>query len=175
MIPKKRSSAAGIAFVRRLRMGAALAAGVASMLLLTPRAALPIEAAAKFKPAEFKYVGGTENLPADCQGKLEITSNRLVFSCPEGSVEIPYDSIVVMEYRSDVSRNLRRMNLNWTSAPWSLRHKTNRYFTVVYNRRGRKQALVLDVSPEAMRPYFAEIDLKSGLRVQVENHEKYDY
>lgn len=90
-------------------------------------------------------------------------------------MQIPYASIMVMEYRSRVSRNLRPMNLPWVFQPWGLRRKTNRYFTIVYMREGSKHALVLDVPPAAMRPYFAEIDLRSGRRVQVENHEKYNY
>jgi hypothetical protein len=171
-----RSRTSAIGLQRPFRFGI-LAAGLASMLLSAPGFAVPVEAVSgkSSSPADFKYVGGTEKLSEDCQGKLEITSSSLVFSCPEGSIRIPYDSIVVMQYRSDVSRQVRRMKLDWVLKPLSVRRKNNRYFTLVYTRQGRKQAIILDVSPDAMRPYLAEIDLKSGRRVDVENHEKYNF
>lgn len=163
--------------MRPLMLGILASAGLLSILCPIVLRARPVETVSTKSTAasEFKYVGGTEQIGENCRGKLEVTSVSLVFSCPQGSVEIPYDSIVVMQYRSDISRTVRRMNLDWILQPWSLRRKNNRYFTLVYTRHGQKHALVLDVSPDAMRPYLAEIDLKAGRRVDVENHEKYDF
>jgi hypothetical protein len=52
--------------------------------------------------------------------------------------------------------------------------KENRYFTIVYGEHSPTEALVLKVSPDDMRPYLAEIDLKTGHRVEVMGYEKYD-
>ena len=48
--------------------------------------------------------------------------------------------------------------------------KGNRYFTIVYqvDDHGPTNTLVLEVSPDDMRPYLAEIDVKVGRRVDVE-------
>ena len=51
----------------------------------------------------------------------------------------------------------------------------NRYFTIIYNESGGRQGLILEVSPAAMRPYLAEIDLRVGRRIDVQNHEDYEY
>ncbi len=163
-------------FPQPLGLSAALVAGVALLLILARSLVAPVEAAAKErKTGDFKYVGGTEKLPEQCRGKLEVTAKTLVFVCGEQSVEVPYDSIELMQYRSDVSGKLHSMDLSWVLHPWSLHHKANRYFTIVYTREGKKHALVLDVPPDTMRPYLAEIELRSGRRVDVESHQDYDY
>lgn len=173
MVRERLLSKAGLPVRRRLKLACALSATVASVMLMAPRATWAIKPAEKFKPAKFKYVGGTENLTQNCVGGLEVNSKGLVYDCPQGSVKIPYDSIVVMEYRSNVNRDLRRMHLPWVFQPWGLRQRSNRYFTIVYSQEGRRHAIVLDVPPKSMQPYFAEIDLQSGRRINVENHEKY--
>ncbi len=97
----------------------------------------------------------------------------MVFRCPEGSITIPYHSILVMQYRAEVSPQVRRMGLAWRFAPRGHGGNHNRYFTVVYRTARAQRAMILAVSPKAMRPYLAEIDLKVGRRVQVETHEHY--
>jgi hypothetical protein len=128
----------------------------------------------------FKYVGGTTALPEKCRGKLELNSQDMVFDCSEGSMSIPYTSIRYMEYRASISRKVRRMKPHWKVKPGTISPlfggKRNRYFTIVYKDQedGPTNALVLEVSPDAMRPYLAEIDLKVGQRVEVESFEDYD-
>ncbi len=131
-------------------------------------------AAASSQEAFFRYVGGTENLEQDCQGKLEVTSSALVFTCPSRPVEMPFTSITLMEFRPDLSRRVRRMKkLKWKMWPDLLGPKTNRYFTIVYHEEGLPHVVVLKVEPQLMRPYLAEIELKSGKRVQVKGYEDY--
>jgi hypothetical protein len=128
----------------------------------------------KPKRPQFRYVGGTEKLPEDCQGNLEVTSATLTFTCPQGSVTAPYASIILMQYRSDVSRKVRKMKFKWKVRPPGGGGKHNRYFTVLYTHQGATKAIVLEASPQAMRPYLAEIDLRAGKRVEVQSHEEYD-
>jgi hypothetical protein len=131
------------------------------------------------KPA-FTYVGGTSALPEGCLGKLEMKANSMTFDCTDASVEIPYSAILFMQYRPDVSHKVRKMKPNWKVKPqtgsWWFGGKSNRYFTVVYRQAGQSpaDALVLKVSPDDMRPYLAEIDVKVGQRVEVENLDDFD-
>lgn len=128
----------------------------------------------------FKYVGGTTMFVEGCKGDLEIESAALIFVCHGGSVTIPYSSIHLMQYRRDISRKVRKMKLKWQVKPHVVTPvfggNQNRYFTILYKgeQKGRTEALVLEVSPDAMRPYLAELDLKVGQRVEVESHEHYD-
>jgi hypothetical protein len=51
--------------------------------------------------------------------------------------------------------------------------KKNRYFTVVYRLENQPRVLILRVHPDAMRPYLAELDLRSQRRVEVQSYEEY--
>jgi len=121
---------------------------------------------------QFKYLGGTEQMPKGCEGNLELGSAALTFRCASGSISAPYSSISLMQYRSDISR-LLKMNLAWKVKPTPKHSRQNRYFTVLYNDAGSTRAIVFDVTPQVIQPYFAEIDLKSGKRVEVQSHEEY--
>lgn len=120
--------------------------------------------------SEFAYVGGTAAIHKGCEGKLEITASALVFDCPQGSVAAPYSSIERMEYRSQVSKPIRKMKLNWKVEPPTHKDKHNVYFTVLYLDQGKTRAMVLKVDPETMRPYLAEIDLRTGHRIDVQQY-----
>jgi hypothetical protein len=82
-----------------------------------------------------------------------------------------------MQYRNDVSRKVRKMKLKWKLRPNYvvplLGGKRNRFFTVVFKVDGSTRAMVLRVSPDDMRPYLAEIDLKSTRRVEVRGYGDY--
>jgi len=75
------------------------------------------------QPDFFKYVAGTESLPKDCMGKLEVTDSQLVFRCAETSVSIAYGDITEMEFQPQVSKKIRKMKLGWTIKPTSARGK----------------------------------------------------
>ena len=127
----------------------------------------------KKEELQFKYAGGTEQIQQGCLGNLELTSEALTFRCAGGSISAPYSSISLMQYRSDISRQVWKMKLGWKVRPTTKHGKRNRYFTVLYNQGGSARAIVFDVTPEAMRPYLAEIDIKAGKRVEVQAHEEY--
>lgn len=114
------------------------------------------------KKTSFEYVAGTESIPKGCQGKLEVTNAALVYQCAESSIAVPYHSITTMEYKPRVSKQLRKMKLNWAIKPSSSRSKHEGFFSVLYSEKGQTRAIILKVSPDTMRPYLAEIGLRTG-------------
>jgi hypothetical protein len=142
------------------------------LVLLIPRGAtLGIEQA---KEAIFQYAGGTERIEIDCAGKLEVSDSGLIFKCPGASVDMPFSTISLMQFRPDISPQVRNLKLKWKTYPSILvAGKQNRYFTVVCKKQGVTHVLVLRVDPLSMRPYLAEIELKSGKRVEVMPYDDY--
>jgi hypothetical protein len=126
-------------------------------------------------PPQFKYWGGTEDLAEGCEGNLEINPDVVTFRCWGGKIDVPYAAIQAMEYRSEVSSRVRKMKVKWKVRPASvnaiLKAKKNRFFTVVYTVDQAPHVMVLRVEPRAMRPYLAELDLRSEKRVEVESYE----
>jgi hypothetical protein len=128
-------------------------------------------------PPQFKYVAGTEKLYEGCPGNLELDAEGLTFKCPAGAVAVPYNSITLMQYRSDLSKKVRKTKVRWKvrlnyTAPIFGGHR-NRFFAIVYAVSSATHIMVLEVQPAAMRPYLAEIDLKAGRRIEVEGYEEY--
>ena len=109
-------------------------------------------------------------MPERCEGKLELRESALVFECSQGSVTAPYASITLMQYSSKVSQEVRKMKLQWAVKPTSESSKHNLFFTVLYLVDGRTHAMILRVTPETMRPYLAEIELRMGHRINVEHN-----
>jgi len=128
-------------------------------------------------PPQFKYAGGTENVYQGCEGNLELNPQAMIFKCLGGAIEVPYSAITLMQYRSDISRKVRRMKVKWKVRPDDvapvLGAKKNRFFTVVYQIDGKPHIMVLRVQPQAMRPYLAELDLRVQQRVEVQGYEEY--
>lgn len=138
----------------------------------------PAAARGKKAPKPFKYAGGTESLPESCQATVEVGSSALTFKCKESTVSVPYESITLMQYRPDISKKIRKMNIDWKTKPnFSgpiLGGNKNHYFAVIYDSQGKTGAVVLAVPPSTMRPYLAEIDVKAGKRVEVKETEEVD-
>jgi hypothetical protein len=140
-------------------------------LLIPAGAAFGTEQA---KEAVFQYAGGTEKIEIDCAGKLEVTTEGLIFKCPGGAVDMPFSTITLMQFRPDISPQVRNLKLKWKTYPSILiAGKQNRFFTVVCKKQGVTHVVVLRVDPLSMRPYLAEIELKSGKRVEVMPYEDY--
>jgi hypothetical protein len=155
----------------RNRAGTTLmaAAVLTALCLLAARSAAGSE-----KVPQFKYAGGTEDVVEGCTGVLQLGGDLMAFQCAQYTVSIPYDSIQIMQYRAGVSREVRRMKPKWKVTPPFSAGSKNRYFTVVYRRSGVSHVIVLDVPSGGMLPYLAEIDLKAGRRVDVQQHEDYE-
>ena len=128
-------------------------------------------------PPQFKYAGGTEKLSEGCEGNLELNPQAMAFKCLGSAIEVPYSAITLMQYRSSISRKVRRMKVKWKVRPNDvspiLGAKKNRFFTVVYRVEGKPRIMILRVQPKVMRPYLAELDLRSEKRVEVEGYEEY--
>lgn len=141
-------------------------------VLLIPRgAATGTEQA---KEAVFQYAGGTEKIEIDCAGKLEVSDSGLIFKCPGASVDMPFSMISMMQFRPDISPQVRNLKLKRMTLPSILvAGKQNRFFTVVCKKQGVTHVMVLRVDPLSMRPYLAEIELKSGKRVEVMPYEDF--
>jgi hypothetical protein len=159
----------------RIRAVGALAAILAFAGTLTSRSK---------ETRKFKYAGGMQSLLRDCSGGLELKTDALTFRCPDGTETIPYTSIMFMQYRPSLSPKVRKLNIRWEVSPAAalpiVSKKRNRFFVVIYSkpalpsgRAGNPKGLVLEVAPETMQPYLAEIELKSGKRVEVFSHEDY--
>lgn len=115
----------------------------------------------------FKYVAGTEAMQKGCAGQLEVTDSALVFQCGEKSITAPYKAITQMLFMPRVSKSIRKMKLDWTIKPPSSHSRHQGFFMVFYSDKGRQQAIILKVRNDTMRPYMAEIDLKSGRPIRV--------
>jgi hypothetical protein len=126
----------------------------------------------KEKPP-FQYAGGTEQIQRHAGDKLEVSSQGLVFKGSAVSLDIPFSTITSMEYRPDVNKQVRNLKLPWKVRPGRGGGHENRFFTIVYKQQGQTHVVVLRVEPLVMRPYLAEIELKSGKRVQVFGYEEY--
>jgi hypothetical protein len=82
-------------------------------------------------------------------------------------VTLPFSGITVLQYRPDVSKAVMDMKIPWKVPPQLSRVRENKYFTVVCNDQGKIRAMVLQVDPNTLIPYLAEIELRSGKTVQV--------
>ena len=158
----------------RSRSQLAIAGWFLATLVLAGGTASRAEEAPK---PQFEYSAGTESIPDGCEGNLELTSEALIFKCAKGEVTAPFDSITLMQYRSEVSKKIRRLKVRWKLRPPFqipfFHSRRNRFFSVAYRLGGVTHVLVLKVAPQAMRPYLAEIDLRAEKRVEVESFEDY--
>jgi hypothetical protein len=114
----------------------------------------------------FQYQAGTESIAKGCAGRLEVLKEGFVFRCEAGTFNLPFSAVTLMEYRPDVSAAVLGMKIPWKVNPQLTRVRENKYFTIVGNEQGKLRAIVLRVGEDAMRPYFAEIELRSGKSVQ---------
>jgi hypothetical protein len=137
------------------------AAVLAAVLLLAPAAWTRSN-----EQAVFKYVAGTESMAKGCEGKLEVTESDLLFQCAEQLLTIPYGAITEMEFQPRVSKKIRKMKLAWTIKPSSSHSKHQGFFSVLYSEKGKTHAIILQARNETMRPYMAEIDLKTGRPIE---------
>jgi hypothetical protein len=147
-----------------------------SLALAIMLLALGIVAASgkKRKETQFVYNGGTEQIEKGCEGNLELSSAALTFRCASGSISAPYTSISLMQYRADISERVLKMNLVWKVKPTLKHSRQNKYLTILYKEGGSTRAVIFNVTPDVLQPYLAEIDLKSGKRVEVQGHEEYE-
>lgn len=137
------------------------AALLATLVLLAPHTW-----ARPHHESEFKYVAGTEPIPKGCKGKVEVTEPALVFQCAGDSLSIPYGTITQMEFLPRVSRKIRKTKLPWVIKPTSAHGRHDGFFTVLYSSNGQPHAIILRVRNDTMRPYLAEIGLRTSQPIE---------
>ncbi len=120
----------------------------------------------KVEEPPFEYLAGTENVASGCAGKLEVLKDGFAFKCPSATFSLPFSGITLMQFRPDVSPEVMAMKIPWKIKPQLTKLRENKYFTIVSNEQGKFRAVILRVSENDMRPYFAEIELQSGKGVQ---------
>jgi hypothetical protein len=114
----------------------------------------------------FQYEAGTESIDKGCAGQLEVLREGFTFKCPGGTFSLPFSGVTLMQFRPDVSADVMAMKIPWKIPPQQTRARENKFFTIVCNEQGKLRVVVLRVSEDNMRPYFAEIELQSGKTVQ---------
>ena len=82
----------------------------------------------------FLYVAGTENIAKGCGGKLEVLKEGLTFKCPGSTLNLPFSTITLMQYRPDVSAEVMAMKIPWKVAPEF--HRVERKQVLYYRVQG---------------------------------------
>ncbi len=118
-----------------------------------------------------EYVGGTlAGLPRD-NGRLEITDgDYLRFSTGGAAVQVPYDSVNLLEYGQNVGR---RYAMAIAISPILVLSKKRQHFlTIGYTDDvGRQQALVFRVGKKQIRALLASLEARTGRKVQYQDQE----
>jgi hypothetical protein len=120
-------------------------------------------------PAE--YMGGTlAELPRHA-GRLDITDPHVLrFRTGQAAVQVPYESVNLLEYGQNVSR---RYVMAVVISPLLLLSKKRAHFlTVGYSDDlGRQQALVFRVGKRHIRAVLASLEARTGRRVEFQDPE----
>jgi hypothetical protein len=119
-----------------------------------------------------EYVGGTvAELSRSSGGLIDVTGDRYFrFETRSVVVEIPFDSINVLEYGQKADR---RYILAVAISPLLLLSKKRTHFlTVGYaDDQGRQQALVFRVGKDDIRALLASLEARTGRKVEYQDPE----
>jgi hypothetical protein len=119
------------------------------------------------------YLTGTTvpGFPAKCDVRVDMTGDReMLFVTHALTLHVPYDKVNTLEYGQHVGRRYAEAIL---ISPLFLLSKSRKHFvTVGYtDAHGRQQALVLEVGKGDVRAVLAEMEAKTGRRVEVTDDE----
>jgi hypothetical protein len=114
------------------------------------------------------YLTGTTvpEFPTKCDVRVDMTGDReLRFVTRLLTLHVPYDKVNTLEYGQHVGRRYAEAIL---ISPLFLLSKSRKHFvTVGYtDANGRQQALVLQVNKGDVRMVLAELEAKTGRRVE---------
>jgi hypothetical protein len=123
-----------------------------------------------------EYVGGTvAEVPKSSGGVIDVTGDRyLHFETSKAIVEIPYESINLLEYGQNASRRylLAAVTAPMLSPLFLMSKKRSYYLTVGYeDDRGREQALVFRVGKGDIRALLASLEARTGRKVEYQDNE----
>ena len=118
------------------------------------------------------YVGGTlAHLPPKAGGRIRTADQRtLVFETERTRVQVPYDSINLLEYGQQAGR---RYIMAIVISPVFLLTKARKHFlTVAYkDEEGRQQAMVFQLNKSDVRAVLAGLEARTGRRVEFQDGE----
>ncbi len=124
-------------------------------------------------PGARAYLSGATvpDFPTRCDVVVDMTGEReILFVTHWLTLHVPYDKVNTLEYGQHVSRRYAEAIL---ISPLFLLSKTRKHFvTVGYtDANGRQQALVLQVNKGDVRTVLAELEAKTGRRVDYTDDE----
>src|SRR5579862_359549 len=148
-------------------------------MLLTPKRAwallmLTVYSALAASPVGARaYLTGATvpDFPSKCDVRIDMTGDQeLLFVTRALTLHVPYDKVNTVEYGQHVGRRYAEAVL---ISPLFLLSKSRKHFvTVGYtDGRGRQQALVLQVNKGDVRAVLAELEAKTGRRVEYTDDE----
>jgi hypothetical protein len=119
------------------------------------------------------YLTGTTvpDFPNKCDVRLDMTGDQeLMFVTRLLTLHVPYDKVNTLEYGQHVGRRYAEAIL---ISPLFLLSKSRKHFVTVgyVDSNGRQQALVLQVSKGDVRAVLAELEAKTGRRVEYTDDE----
>jgi hypothetical protein len=119
------------------------------------------------------YLTGTTvpDFPTKCDVRVDMTGDQeMLFVTRWLTLHVPYDKVNTLEYGQHVGRRYAEAIL---ISPLFLLSKSRKHFvTVGYtDANGRQQALVLQVGKSDVRAVLAEMEAKTGRRVEVTDDE----
>jgi V8-like Glu-specific endopeptidase len=118
------------------------------------------------------YVGGTlAHLPPKAGGRILTADQRtFLFETERTRVQVPYDSINLLEYGQQAGR---RYIMAIVISPVFLLTKARKHFlTVAYrDEEGRQQAMVFQLHKSDVRAVLAGLEARTGLKVEFQDGE----
>ncbi len=119
------------------------------------------------------YLTGTTvpDFPSKCDVRLDMTGDQeLLFVTRQLTLHVPYEKVNTVEYGQHVGRRYAEAVL---LSPLFLLSKTRKHFVTVgyVDANGRQQALVLQVGKGDVRAVLAELEAKTGRRVEYTDDE----
>lgn len=120
------------------------------------------------QPGARAYLAGTTvpDFPTKCDVRLEMTGDQeMLFVTRRLTLHVPYDKVNTVEYGQHVGRRYLEAVL---ISPLFLLSKSRKHFVTVgyIDANGRQQALVLQVGKGDVRAVLAELEAKTGRRVE---------
>jgi len=125
------------------------------------------------QPGARAYLTGTTvpNFPSNCDVVLDMTGDQeMLFVTRALTLHVPYEKVNTVEYGQHVGRRYAEAVL---ISPLFLLSKTRKHFVTVgyVDGSGRQQALILQVGKGDVRAVLAELEAKTGRRVEYTDDE----
>lgn len=118
------------------------------------------------------YAGGTIGaLRAGAECRINLTDEVfLQVRCRNREVQVPYDTVNLVEYGQNVNR---RLGLAIAISPLFMLSKSRRHFVTVgfTDTQGRQQAMLFRVEKDAIRAVLVGLEARTGLKVQYQDDE----